>query len=70
MRVSALAFNYRYYLAAGTGHTVFPNDSFYIENSAQDVMFSDWVDDMVNRRFVWFRSDWRNVSCEPNCLEE
>ena len=68
MHLSALAPNYRFYIGAGTEHTLLADESFYTENSAQGLFFSDWVDDMLNRRFVW-RSDWRNVSCAPNCLE-
>ncbi len=68
MHLSALAPNYRFYIAAGTDHTLLADDSFYKENSAQGVSFSNWVDDMVNRR--WPRgSDWRNVSCVPHCLK-
>lgn len=69
MQLSALAFNYRYYIAAGTEHVILPEDSFYEENSAQGLYFRDWVDDMVNQRFLWRAKDWRNVSCFPNCLQ-
>ena len=68
MHLSALAPNYRYYIAAGTEHVILPGDSFYEENSAQGLYFRDWVDDMVNQRFLWRARDWRNVSCFPNCL--
>jgi hypothetical protein len=27
----------------------------------------DWLDDMINRRFV-FGSDWRSVTCAPDCI--
>jgi hypothetical protein len=68
MHLSALAPNYRFYIGAGTEHTLLADESFYTENSAQRLFFSNWIDDMLNRRFVW-GSDWRNVSCAPNCLE-
>ncbi len=61
--------NYRYYTAAGTDHTIVGEDKFYTENSAQGVFFRDWVDDMINRRWLWWNNDWRNVSCAPNCLQ-
>ena len=60
-------FNYRFYLAQGTDHTVVADNKFYTENSARSVYFSDWVDDMINRRWPW-RSAWRNLSCSPGCL--
>lgn len=71
MHISALAPNYRFYIGAGNEHTLLVDDSFYTENSARGVNFSDWLDDMINQRRIWpisWRSDWRNVSCAPNCL--
>ena len=68
MRLSALAPDYRLYLGAGSEHTVLADAIFHGEDSAQGVFLSDWVDDMLNRRFPW-GGDWRNVSCAPNCLE-
>ncbi len=68
MRLSALTtWNYRFYLAAGTDHTIIADESFYREDSAEDVPFVNWVNDMINRRWPW-RSDWRDVSCAPGCL--
>lgn len=72
MWLSALAPNYRFYIAAGTGHTLLADEGFYTENSAEDLPFTDWVDDMINKRSSWWwstGSNWRNVSCFPNCLE-
>lgn len=66
--VALQAWNYRYYIAAGTEHTVVGSDKFYTEDSAGGVDFVDWVGDMINRRWLWWGSDWRNVSCTPNCL--
>jgi hypothetical protein len=68
MRISSLAPNYRLYIAAGSDHTVLADDSFYTEQSGAGVLFTDWVGDMINRRFVR-RSDWQNVSCAPFCLQ-
>jgi hypothetical protein len=70
MRLSALAPNYRFYIAAGNDHTLLADDSFYTENSAQNVFFTDWVDDMLNKGYFWWTSgsEWRNVTCFPNCL--
>lgn len=71
--LAALAPNYRFYIAAGSDHTILPEQRFFVENSAQGVRFRDWVDDMVNQRFVWplnSNSDWRNVSCAPFCLPD
>jgi hypothetical protein len=59
--------NYRFYLAKGTDHTVIASDKFYTENSARGVPLVDWLDDMINRTWP-FGSDWRNVGCTPNCL--
>lgn len=59
--------NYRFYLAKGTDHTIIADNKFYTEDTARGVYFSDWVDDMSNRFFP-FGGDWRNVSCAPDCL--
>ncbi|MCI0504803.1 MAG: pectinacetylesterase family protein [Gammaproteobacteria bacterium] len=67
MQLSAMAFNYRFYIAAGTEHGILPDDGFYTENSAQGLYFRDWVDDMVNQQFLWQARDWLNASCSPNC---
>jgi hypothetical protein len=67
MHINAFAPNYRFYIAAGTDHTIMNDDRFYTENSAQGVFFRDWTDDMVNGRFIWWNTDWRNVSCDPDC---
>jgi hypothetical protein len=67
--------NFRYYLAAGTNHGQlvtaqgFPSGNFFSENSGGNVALRDWVDDMVNRKSVWWNTDWRNRRCTPNCLE-
>lgn len=72
MHISALAPNYRFYIAEGNAHTVLADDGFYSEHSGEGVYLSDWVDDMVNQRGFWrvsrHNTDWRNVTCAPNCL--
>ena len=68
MLLSALqAWNYRFYLAGGLDHTIVGDNKYYTERSARGVYFSDWVDDMINRRWPW-GSAWRNLSCSPDCL--
>lgn len=68
MILSALRnYNYRFYLAKGSDHTIIADNKYYTEDSARSVYFSDWVNDMINRRWFW-RSNWRNVSCTPNCF--
>lgn len=68
MLLSALqTWNFRFYLAQGIDHTIVADNKYYTERSAQGIYFSDWVDDMINRRWLW-GSVWRNLSCSPNCL--
>jgi len=72
-------FNYRRYLGAGTGHinlldppsdiVEFATTNFFEEDSARNVRYVDWLDDMLNNRRQFFRTDWRNLSCFPRCLE-
>jgi len=64
---AATTFNYRFYLGAGFDHTAIADDSVYSEDTAQGVLLIEWLDDMINRRF-WFGSDWRNVTCSPDCI--
>lgn len=68
MHINALASNYRFYIAAGSDHTLLADESFYDEDSGEGIKFSDWTNDMINRRFVWW-GNWRNVSCSPSCLQ-
>lgn len=68
MLTSALTtFNYRFYIAAGFGHTVIADEDLYLESSAHGLPLVDWLDDMINRPFL-FGGDWKNASCFPNCL--
>ncbi|CAB1079582.1 hypothetical protein JY97_02475 [Alkalispirochaeta odontotermitis] len=59
--------NYRYYIAAGTAHTIMMSPSFYTEESA-GISFAKWVRAMVGG-FSRFRrhyrqGPWRNLQCE------
>ncbi|MBC2716993.1 MAG: hypothetical protein HF978_16945 [Desulfobacteraceae bacterium] len=57
--------NYRYYIAAGTDHTILRSPKFYTEDSAEGVSFVEWVDRMIktprNPR------KWKSLECE-DCL--
>ena len=64
--------NYRRYLAAGLGHihlldppAPFETPNYFEEDSARNVRYVDWLDDMLNNRRQFFRTDWRNLSCFP-----
>lgn len=68
--------NYRYYLGKGAGHEhlvdppafPFPTTNYFAEASARNVRYTAWLDDMLNNPRRYFRTDWRNLSCFPNCL--
>jgi hypothetical protein len=51
--------NYRYYIAAGTDHTIMGTNKFYTEKSAGELSFAEWVGRMIKtpRR-------WENLECE------
>jgi hypothetical protein len=57
--------NYRYYIAAGTDHTILMSPKFYTEESAEGVPFVEWVDRMV--RTPSNPVKWKNLECE-DCL--
>jgi hypothetical protein len=61
------ASNYRYYIAAGTGHTILMSSKFYEENSA-GIPLVDWVESMVKNPFGKFghflEGKWKNLECE------
>ena len=59
--------NYRHYVGKGTDHTIVVSDKFYLEDTARGVAFVNWLDDMINRFWLW-GSAWRNVRCTPECL--
>jgi hypothetical protein len=58
--------NYRYYIGAGSDHTVMGYDKFYEEDSA-GVPFVDWVDAMVQKKRGTHghgRMPWVNAECD------
>jgi len=59
--------NYRYYIAAGTYHTIMMSPEFYTEDSA-GVPFLKWVRSMVRNPFgMWggpLTGKWKNAECE------
>lgn len=71
--------NYRYYLGAGPGHVhlldpppevfPFPTTNYFAEQSARNVRYTDWLDDMLNNPRQFLGTDWRNLSCFPACLQ-
>lgn len=68
MLVSALTtFNYRFYLGQGIDHTTVADNSVYAEMSGSGIPLTDWLYDMIYRRFL-FGGDWKNATCAPNCL--
>ena len=54
--------NYRYYIAAGTDHTIMMSPKFFTEDSAAGVSFVDWVKNMIKTP-----NKWENAECE-DCL--
>lgn len=59
--------NYRYYIAAGTDHTILRSDKFYTEESA-GIPFHEWVTAMVRNPFGthchFLEGKWKNLECE------
>lgn len=59
--------NYRYYIAAGTDHTVLMSPKFYTEDSA-GISLVKWVKAMVRNPFgMWggrLQGRWKNMECE------
>jgi hypothetical protein len=54
--------NYRYYIAAGTDHTIMTSPKFYSEDSADGVSFAGWVGQMMKSP-----KKWKSVEC-TDCL--
>ena len=54
--------NYRYYIAAGTDHTILRSEKFYEEESA-GIPFEKWVKEMVKKPLL-ARKHWKNLECE------
>lgn len=79
LTTSLNVWNYKKYLGAGSGHihlidpppnvVNFPTTNYFQEDSARNVAYVNWLDDMLNNPRLFFRTDWRNLSCFPNCLE-
>jgi hypothetical protein len=42
--------NYRYYVAEGMEHTILARDSFYTEDTAEGILFIDWLDAMIRNQ--------------------
>ena len=59
------SFNYRYYIAAGTYHTIMMSDKFYTEDSAGRP-FIEWVNAMVEQPIETpgGESAWQNLKCK------
>jgi hypothetical protein len=62
---AAASYNYRYYIAAGTDHTILMSPKFYTEESAEGVPFFEWVDRMVKTPKNPMK--WKNLECQV-CL--
>jgi len=69
--VASSSANYRYYIGAGTHHSVLANGDdpnlFYTEASAGDVRFLDWLRGMIaepSDDADSISSQWRNLECE------
>jgi len=62
--------NYRYYIAAGTDHTILMSPKFYTEKSAEGVSFAKWVKEMIKTPKNLKKRNlkkWKNLECE-NCF--
>jgi len=69
--VASSSSNYRYYIGAGTQHTVLANPDdpnlFYTEDSAGGIRFMDWLKGMIAEPSDDADSKsgkWRNLECE------
>lgn len=63
--LAAKAPNYRYYIGAGTDHTIMGDDKFFDEDSA-GVPFVDWINAMVGNQGGTHGHGgipWKNVEC-------
>jgi hypothetical protein len=56
--------NYRYYIAAGTDHTILSFPEFYTEESAEGVSFAKWVKRMIKIKTPRKSRKWKNLECE------
>jgi hypothetical protein len=50
--------NYRYYIAAGTDHTIMMSSKFYTEESG-GMSYAEWIEIMIKTP-----NKWENQECE------
>jgi hypothetical protein len=57
--------NYRYYIGAGSRHTMYGNDKVYTDQSGgESQTIVDWVEDMIAfEPYSSSASEWQNVEC-------
>ena len=57
--------NYRYYIGAGSRHTMYGSDKVYTDQSGGEAQtIVDWIDDMIAfEPGVSSPTDWQNVTC-------
>jgi hypothetical protein len=57
--------NYRYYIGAGSRHTMYGNDKVYSDQSGgESQTIVDWVNDMISYdRALSSANEWQNVEC-------
>lgn len=61
--------NYRYYVAEGENHTILGHDLFYTEDSAEGIVFLDWLEAMIKNQGGTNghgAMPWLNIKC-PEC---
>lgn len=63
--VSRVPENYRYYIGAGSRHTMYGSDKVYTDQSGgESQTIVDWIEDMIAFEPGWSSpSDWQNVEC-------
>ena len=57
--------NYRYYIGAGSRHTMYGNDKVYSDQrGGESQTIVDWVDDMISYDpALSSANEWQNVEC-------
>jgi hypothetical protein len=58
--------NYRYYIGAGSRHTMFGNDKVYDDTTGGVPTVADWVNAMLRSGPAGRDPQWTNVECD-NC---
>jgi len=60
--------NYRYYIAAGSDHTIMMTPKFYTEDTAGGIPYAKWIKAMVRNPFGThspiLQGKWKNLECE------